>query len=229
MENLINFDDVNTKIITIREQNVILDSDVATLYGVETKRVNEAIKNNPDKFPEGYVFQLKANEYDVLKALSEKSQQLDNQGAVENFDRTLKTSQLATIFEKTRVLPKVFTEKGLYMLATILKSPQATQATIAIVEAFAKLKQLSNNIAFLNSMDPEVIEPEIVESTMEKTTGLLSDLFFSALPTSAETSVEVNLGLIKAKRSIKSEKPIYQSEFDELKRMILDIKNEIKK
>jgi len=229
MENLINFDDVNTKIITIREQNVILDSDVATLYGVETKRVNEAIKNNPDKFPEGYVFQLKANEYDVLKALSEKSQQFDNQGAVENFDRTLKTSQLATIFEKTRVLPKVFTEKGLYMLATILKSPQATQATIAIVEAFAKLKQLSNNIAFLNSMDPEVIEPEIVESTMEKTSGLLSDLFFSALPTSAETSVEVNLGLIKAKRSIKSEKPIYQSEFDELKRMILDIKNEIKK
>ena len=220
---------IEDKIIEIRNQNAILDSDVATLYGVETKRVNEAIKNNPDKFPEGYVFQLKANEYDVLKALSEKSQQFDNQGAVENFDRTLKTSQLATIFEKTRVLPKVFTEKGLYMLATILKSPQATQATIAIVEAFAKLKQLSNNIAFLNSMDPEVIEPEIVESTMEKTTGLLSDLFFSALPTSAETSVEVNLGLIKAKRSIKSEKPIYQSEFDELKRMILDIKNEIKK
>ncbi len=59
---LIKFEDVNDKIITIREQQVILDSDVAALYGVETKRINEAVKNNPDKFPEGYVFELSLEE-----------------------------------------------------------------------------------------------------------------------------------------------------------------------
>jgi hypothetical protein len=147
---------------------------------------------------------------------------------------------LTANLEKTRVLPKAITEKGLYMLATILKSPQATQATIAIVEAFAKLKELTNNIAILNSIDPEVIEPEIIESAVEKTGGLLNDLFFSGLPTSAETSVELNLGLIKTKRTIKSE-PMHevqarrsqnstmQDKIDNIERMVLDLKNQMSK
>ncbi len=72
MNNVMKINDVNSKIIVIRNQNVILDSDVAALYGVETKRVNEALKNNPEKFPEGYVFTL---------------QNAEKQDAVENFDR----------------------------------------------------------------------------------------------------------------------------------------------
>jgi len=217
-----NLDDVNTKIITIRNQNVILDSDVAQLYGVETRRVNEAVKRNPEKFPEGYVFHLKINEYDDLQALFERSQCADNQDAVANCDRILKTNQLTIDLGKTTVLPKAFTEKGLYMLATILKSPQAIQATIAIVETFAKLKQLSNNIAYLNSVDPEVIEPEVIESTIEKSSGLLNDLFFSELPiTSAETSVEFDIGFMKGKRTVKSDvNPTVRAELDELRKMI---------
>ena len=200
MTNLINRDEVNDKIITIREQSVILDSDVATLYGVETKRVNEAIRNNPEKFPEGYVFEIG---FDELTDLRSKI-------------------STANVSSKTRVLPKAFTEKGLYMLATILKSPQAIQATIAIVETFAKLKQLSNNIAYLNSVDPEVIEPEVIESTIEKSSGLLNDLFFSELPiTSAETSVEFNVGFMKGKRTVKSDtSPALQAQIDELKKRI---------
>jgi len=171
MQSLINLDDVNTKIITIRNQSVILDSDVAQLYGVQTKEVNQAIKNNPKKFPEGYVFQLKVNEFDEFLAVCEKSQSADNQELVKKFDRFLTVNQLGSA-KHSQSPPKAFTEKGLYMLATILKSPQAIQATIAIVETFAKLKQLSNNIAYLNSVDPEVIEPEIIESTIEKSSGL---------------------------------------------------------
>ena len=113
--------DVESKIISLRNQQVILDSDVAELYGVETKRINEAVSNNPEKFPEGYVLLLEEQEKNEL---------------VEIFDR----------FEKQKhstVLPRAFTEKGLYMLATILKSPRAVQTTIAIVEAYAKLKELS--------------------------------------------------------------------------------------
>jgi hypothetical protein len=91
---------VESKIMTLRNQYVILDSDVAELYEVETRDINKAVKNNPEKFPEGYIFEL---------------QSVEKQEAVENFHR----------FENLKhstVTPKAFTEKGLYMLATILKS-----------------------------------------------------------------------------------------------------------
>jgi len=108
------------------------------------------------------------------------------------------------------------------MLATILKSDRAIEATIAIVETFAKLKQLSNNIAYLNSVDAEVADPEVIESTIEKSSGLLNDLFFSELPiTSAETSVEFNVGFMKGKRTVKSDtNPAIQAQIDELKKRI---------
>ena len=115
---------VEEKIITLRNQQVILDCDVAELYGVETKRINEAVGNNPEKFPEGYIFELLETERNEL---------------VKNFHR----------FEKQKhssVFPKAFTEKGLYMLATILKSPQAVITTLAIVEAYAKLKDYINQL-----------------------------------------------------------------------------------
>jgi len=112
--------EVEKKIITLRDQQVIIDSDVAELYGVETKRINEAVSNNPDKFPEGYVFKLDDQEFNELR------------------------SKISTTkFQMTRQAPKAFTEKGLYMLATILKSPKAVETTIAIVEAYAKLRELS--------------------------------------------------------------------------------------
>jgi len=232
MNELINFDDVNTKIITIRNQNVILDSDVATLYGVQTKEVNQAIRNNPRKFPKGYVFDLKVNEFESLRALSENSKLSDNQGEVKNFDLTLTTNHLATALEKTNVMPKAFTEKGLYMLATILKSDRAIEATIAIVETFAKLKELTNNLAVLNSIDTEVIEPEIIESTIEKTSGLFNELFFSGTPTSAETSVELNLGLAKVKRTVKSESRnaiTVQNKIDKLEQTIEKMSRQLEK
>ena len=62
MENIVNFKDVEKALLEIRGQKVILDSDVARLYGVETKRVNEAVKNNPDKFPTGYIIELTKDE-----------------------------------------------------------------------------------------------------------------------------------------------------------------------
>jgi len=207
MEKLQNFGDVNNKIITIRNQNVILDSDVAKLYGVETRNINKAVTNNPKKFPEGYILSL---------------QSVEKQELVENLHRFdyLKHSSAST---------KAFTEKGLYMLATILKSDRAIEATIAIVEAFAKLKELTNNIAFLNSIDPEVIEPEIIESSVEKTGSLLNDLFFSGLPTSAETSFELNLGLMKAKHSVKRENDTLKQELSEMKKMMTEIQKQLQK
>ena len=100
--------DVRKSIVVIRDIPVIADADVASLYGVETKRVNEAVRNNPDKFPEDYMFVLSSEESDVLRS---------------KFSTTKVSS-------KSRTLPKVFTEKGLYMLATILKSKKRAECHI---------------------------------------------------------------------------------------------------
>jgi len=203
MENLIKFDEVNNKIITIRNQSVILDSDVAALYGVQTRDINKSVANNLDKFPEGYVFELTPNEKQEVIKICENLNTSVQSGVVENFHNLEYTPSMAH-FGKIKLsptLPKAFTEKGLYMLATILKSPQATQTTITIVETFAKLRELSNNLIALSSADVEVIEPEVIE----KTGGLFNEVFFSGLPTSAETSFEFNLGVMKGKRVVKSE------------------------
>lgn len=93
---LVKLDDVNSKIVTIRNEKVILDSDVAALYGVETREINQAVKNNPNKFPEGYIHQLNKDEWNNLKS------------------RILISS-----WGGTRKLPKAFTPKGCYMLATL--------------------------------------------------------------------------------------------------------------
>ncbi|MEI6640246.1 MAG: ORF6N domain-containing protein, partial [Chlorobium sp.] len=98
----------------------MLDSSVAEIYGVETKRINEAVKNNPDKFPKDYMFEL--NELEFIDLRSKIS---------------------SAKFSKTRVSPKAFTEKGLYMIATILRSKQPVDATFAIIETFSKIRELS--------------------------------------------------------------------------------------
>jgi len=116
-----NFED---KIHTIRGLIVILDRDLAELYQVETKRINEAVKNNQDKFLDDFYFELSDSEFDVLR------------------------SKISTTnFAKTRTNPKVFTEQGIYMLATILKSKVASQVTVSIIRVFASMRQLiSGNI-----------------------------------------------------------------------------------
>ena len=120
--------EVENKIITLRDQQVILDSDVAELYGVQTKEINQAVRNNPEKFPEGYIWELTEEERLFLRS---KILTLKNPGRGQH----------------SKYPPKAFTEKGLYMLATILKSSQAVETTIAIVEAYAKLNVVIRHCA----------------------------------------------------------------------------------
>ncbi|MDR0437041.1 MAG: ORF6N domain-containing protein [Bacteroidales bacterium] len=178
MNDLIKLPNVNDKIICIRNQNVILDSDVAELYGVETKRINEAVKNNPEKFPEGYILSV---------------QSIERQELVENFDRfnNLKHS----------ISTKAFTERGLYMLATILKSPQATQTTIAIIEAFTKMREVSHAVAEL-MQDHENIEKQQI--LMEKSGEFVEMIVGDTLDkVDTETSYELNLAAFKIKHTVK--------------------------
>ena len=92
--------EVESRIIVLRDQPVLIDADVAELYGVETKRINEAVRNNLHKFPDGYFF--------VLDDTEKKE-------VVENFDHLKK-------LRFSPVVPTAFTERGLYMLATILRT-----------------------------------------------------------------------------------------------------------
>lgn len=171
----LSFEQVEKKIITLRNTPVILDSDVAELYGVETKRVNEAVSNNPDKFPTGYIIRLEKTEWDGLKS---------------KFSTSIKGG-------KTK-LPFAFTERGLYMLATILKSEQATQTTLAIIDAFYKLRLLTRQLTAL----PEADEPTR-KSILQKSGKLIADLLTDELPTvTTETTVELNLAVLKIKHSV---------------------------
>ena len=196
MSEVVTFKQVEEKVLTVRGQQVILDSDVAALYSVETKRVNEAVSNNPDKFPEGYILQLSKPEWhDVRAALlsSNDSKSGSSDEPVENFDR-LGTRKHAA------VQPKAFTEKGLYMLATILKSPQATQTTLAIVEAFAQLRELSRAVAALAEAPEEAKQ----KALMQRSGEIFADLLGSDLhATGSETTLEINFALMKFKHTIR--------------------------
>ena len=178
---VLKFNSVEEKIITVRGISVILDSDVAELYGVETREINKAVKNNPEKFPEGFVFEL------IKK---EKEQVVENFHHLEN----LKFSP---------VFPKAFTEKGLYMLATILKSSRATQTTIAIVEAFAKIRELSRVVSQLSETKDEPTQ----KSLMQKGGEIIADFLGNELEvTDTETTLEINLALMKFKHTVRQKK-----------------------
>lgn len=177
MEDIVKFDSVEAYIIELRGEKVILDCNVAVLYGVETMRINEAVKNNHDKFPDGYVIQL---------TREEKAE------VIENFDNPkLKYSP---------ALPKAFTEKGLYMLATILKGERATRTTIAIIEAFAKLRELTRTIGEM-AASPDKFRQK---SLMQKSGEIMADLFGEDMKTDeTETEIEVNSAVLKLKHTIK--------------------------
>jgi len=173
---LIKLEDVNSKIIVVRDTNVILDSDIAALYGVETRDINKSVKNNPEKFPEGYIFEL------------------DNQEFV-----NLRWKNSTTNLSKTRVLPKAFTKKGCYMLATILKSPKATQTTISIIEAFEKMQEMSLSIVELMK-DHENEQKQ--KTLIQKGEELFGDIIGNALDiVDTETSFEINLAAFKIKHT----------------------------
>ncbi|MFY4806853.1 ORF6N domain-containing protein [Aliarcobacter butzleri] len=128
---IINENSIKDKIYTIRDKQVMLDRDLAHLYGVETKHINQAVRNNQDKFMEDFYFELTDIEFEDLRS-----------------------KILTTNFSKVRIKPKVFTEQGIYMLATILKSKVASQVTVYIIKTFANMRKLiSQNISMFERFE----------------------------------------------------------------------------
>jgi hypothetical protein len=174
-------DQVQEKIINVRNHKVIIDADVAELYGVQTKRVNEAVKNNPEKFPKGYLLEFSKQDKSEL---------------VEIFDRFKKLK-----FSSTPL--KGFTEKGLYMLATILKSPKAVETTLAIIDTFAKVRELSRMVGHIQAL-PESSPKQ--KTLMEHAGNLIADLMIpedELEVTGTETTYEMNFAVFKIRRTVK--------------------------
>jgi len=103
-------------------------------------------------------------------------------------------------FAKTRVAPKALIEKGLYMMATILRSKQAIEATFAIIETFSKIRELSRNIKELSVVQDKTDQ----KSLMQKSGELIAEIFDDNLQTSdTETSIELNFAVLKFKHTVK--------------------------
>ena len=154
---------IENMIYEIRGKQVMLDSDVATLFGYQTKDLNRAVRNNINRFPENYCFQLTKEEYESLRC--------------KNF--TLKIGRGV----HRKYLPYVFTEYGITMLAGLLKSDIAVAASLKIVEAFVAMrKYISNNLLEPNYIKDMVIrhdeEIKILQNTFSKFDTFSNELFF---------------------------------------------------
>ena len=141
LNELIEENKVENMIYEVRGRQVMLDSDLAQLYQVETKRINEAVKNNPDKFPERFSWKLTEEESDNF--------------LVENFDQ--KIERRGGRFKN----PRVFTEQGVAMLATILKSKIAIQISIEIMVAFVAMRKYIS----ANLIEQKYINNQVMKNT----------------------------------------------------------------
>ena len=139
---------IEEKIYNINGIEVMLDSDLALLYHVETKRINEAVKNNPEKFPERYLFRIDENMYFSLK------------------------SKISTSKGGSRKGHTAFTEQGVYMLATILKSDVATAVSIRIMDTFVKMRHYIN---FHQNILPNKFL--LLEEKVDENTKRIDELF----------------------------------------------------
>lgn len=147
---------IENLVYEVRGVEVMIDSDLAMLYEVETKRINEAVKNNLDKFPERISWKLTKDEANNLRSQFATSSGVNNYGG-------------------RRYLPRVFTEQGIYMLATILKSSVATKVSIAIMNTFVKMRHYINYNKYMLPNRMLLLEDKVDNNT--KRINQLFDMF----------------------------------------------------
>jgi hypothetical protein len=136
MDELMVQGEISSRIYSIRGKQVMLDRDLAELYQVGTKRLNEQVKRNIDRFPDDFMFQLTDKELENWKSLYATS-----------------NKEIMGL----RKMPYAFTEEGIYMLATVLRSSVAAQTSIAIIRTFTKLREFSKHY---NALAKKIMEVE---------------------------------------------------------------------
>ncbi|GMO64577.1 MAG: hypothetical protein Ta2D_11400 [Rickettsiales bacterium] len=224
--------DIENKVFIYNGQPVLLDYDVASFYGVETKHINQAVSRNPEKFPVGYVLQIEKNDINKLVANCDHLIRYDKYASnkpvticdhlIESDKNT--SNKLVTICdhpENTIKYPKleklkysnapikIFTERGLYMLATILKSERATKVTLKIIDTFTKFRGITNNLNSANNSKNEVEKGEFLKKSGTALMDLLTDNLRDNDDDNIETvktTIKLDLGIFKIEKSIEKKK-----------------------
>jgi len=179
-------DTVKSRMVVLRGQATLLDRDVASLYGVETREINQAVRNNPDKFPSGYVFQLNEAEFSDWRSKILMS--------------NLPEAEKAKIRQGLRHTPNAFTERGLYMLATILKGDRAVQTTLAIIETYAQVRELARTAEALQTVkDGGDQQQTLLNRIGELLAGVVGDNLRTA---TSETEIEFNFAIVKIRHKV---------------------------
>lgn len=139
-------DNIRNRVYVIRGQQVMLDYDLAELYGYEVKRLNEQVKNNKTRFPEDFMFKLTKSEVEYLRS----------------------NISTANINPKSRALPHAFTEQGIYMLATVLRGELAEQQSIFIMRTFREMRHyIKQNQQFLMQSELNLVSAKVSELSVD--------------------------------------------------------------
>ena len=147
---------IQSKIYEIRGQRVMLDFDLAAMYGVKTGRLNEQVKRNIERFPEDFMFQLTKGEYEILRSQIVNSDDLRSQNSISNTsdnqgNAILKSQNATSSWGGTRKAPYAFTENGVAMLSSVLRSPLAIQINIGIMRAFTEFRHMAATLSLPSS------------------------------------------------------------------------------
>ena len=165
--------DVKSKMIIVRGESVLLDRDVAALYGVETKVLNQAVKRNAERFPDGYILTMTPEECSRSQIVTLNGRRGSN----------------------IKYMPHVFTERGLYMLATILKGERAVRTSLAIVETYAQVREMVRNMETLQTLkDGSPEQAAQLTEAGHKLAALIGDNLSTE---STKTTIELNLAVLK--------------------------------
>ena len=174
---------IQRKIYEIRGQKVILDRDLAALYQVETRVLNQAVKRNLERFPEDFMFQLTTREWNFLRL------QITNTESAENKEVANLTSQFVISSEHGghRHLPYAFTEHGVVMLASLLRSEIAVTMSVQITRAFVAMRR---TIAALASTESKI---ELLNERVERLNMYIEDILRDQNEINEETSMQLEL------------------------------------
>ena len=173
---------IQRKIYEIRGQRVILDRDLAALYGVETRVLNQAVRRNMDRFPEDFMCQLTLEEWQTMSSQIVTTEDTDKQT-----DSILKSQIVISSWGGTRKLPFAFTEHGVVMLASLLRSDIAVTMSIQITRAFVAMRQ---TIATLASTETKI---ELLNEKVEKLNLYIEEVLRDQNDINEETSMQLQL------------------------------------
>jgi hypothetical protein len=174
-------------VIRLRRENVILDSDIAELYGVETKVLNQAVKRNIERFPADFMFQLTADEMENLRS------QLVTSKSTPNLKSQI---TISSSHGGRRTLPYAFTEQGVAMLSSVLRSQRAVEVNIAIMRTFVQLRSLMQS----NKLLAEKIEK--LEEKYDQNFQIVFDAIKQLIIADNQPTKELGFHTIKSKRTL---------------------------